>query len=473
MDVFVKNITGDIFVGKVWNEVTTVYPDFTHPNASKYWSKQFERFYSEIKFDGAWIDMNEPANFLDGQGNGCPNTTYDFPQYVPGGVEPLHTHTLCMSSKHHESIHYNIHSVYAFNEAIITNKLLKTLLNKRPFVISRASFAGLGHYSGNWNGDILSTWDDMRWSIPYILNFNMFGVSMAGADICGFEENTTIELCSRWSALGAFYPFSRNHNSNDTIEQDPVILGPQVTAAAKQSLTTRYFLLPFLYTLFYKSHVYGDPVVRPLFFEYPTDPKTFAIDEQFLWGRSLMIIPILYPNVSNVNGYFPNDTWYDYYTGKMYVERGSNILIHVPIDRVHLAIRGGFILPAQFPSDTTTKSRLNGFFLIVALNDSKMAEGELFWDDGDSLDSLESSKYNIIEFKAYNNYLKTIPVMKGYDKMPKLETVKVLGCERKPKSILANGVVVSFQYNKYNQVLRIFLPKLSLLNPNEVKILFI
>jgi len=123
---------------------------------------------------------------------------------------------------------------------------------------------------------------------------------MVGADICGFNGNTTVELCSRWQELGAFYPFSRNHNSDDDMDQDPASLGPVVIAAAKNSLEKRYALLPYLYTLFFKAHIYGDTVVRPLFFEFPNDAISYEIETQFLWGSGLMIVPTLYENATSV-----------------------------------------------------------------------------------------------------------------------------------------------------------------------------
>lgn len=88
-----------------------------------------------------------------------------------------------------------------------------------------------------------------------------------GADICGFNGNTTTALCNRWMQLGAFYPFSRNHNTDDGIDQDPVALGDLVVKSSKKALAVRYSLLSYLYTLFWEAHSSGTTVARPLFFE--------------------------------------------------------------------------------------------------------------------------------------------------------------------------------------------------------------
>ena len=177
---------------------------------------------------------------------------------------------------------------------------MKTTLNKRPFIISRSTAPGHGHFGHHWTGDIVSDWSSMRWSISSILNFNLFGIPMVGADICGFNGNTTEELCARWHQLGAFYTFARNHNTDDAIDQDPAALGPYVIQAAKYALLVRYAHLPYLYTLFYNVHQNGGTVLRPLFFEFPGDQNSYKIDTQFMWGRSMMIAPALLPNQKKV-----------------------------------------------------------------------------------------------------------------------------------------------------------------------------
>lgn len=184
----------------------------------------------------------------------------------------------------------------------------------------------------------------------------MFGIPFVGADICGFNGNTTVELCARWSQLGAFYPFSRNHNSDDTTEQDPVILGPTVVTAAKNALEIRYSLLPYLYYLFYDSHVNGKTVARPLFYEFPEDVTTHLLEIEFMWGSCILFVPVLDEGKTSVEGYFPAGTWYDWNTNETLIAKsGLKKTLNAPLDVIPLFIRGGCILPTQAPRATTTE----------------------------------------------------------------------------------------------------------------------
>ncbi|KAI4475513.1 hypothetical protein M0802_015126 [Mischocyttarus mexicanus] len=267
--IFIKDsISNKPFKGKVWSNGLTVWPDFTHPKAKDYYLNMMQDMHNKFKYDGAWIDMNEPSNFYNGHKNGCINNELDNPEFKPMIMgNKLSVKTLCMNAKHYLGPHYNLHNTYGTSHAIATNYALTNIRNKRPFIISRSTWVGHGKYAGHWSGDVFSTWHDLKMSIPEILNFNLFQIPMVGADICGFNGNTTPALCNRWMQLGAFYPFARNHNSDSTIEQDPVALGDLVVKSSKRAFTIRYWLLPYLYTLFYRAHMYGETVARPLFFE--------------------------------------------------------------------------------------------------------------------------------------------------------------------------------------------------------------
>ena len=249
---------------------------------------------------------------MDGSVFGCPQSSVEDPPYLPHMVNNavLRYRTMCLTARHFAGLSYNIHNLYGLTEAIATRQALTTIRpKKRPFIISRSTFVGQGGYSGVWSGDIASTWQSLQQSIPSILNFNMFGIPLVGADICGFNGNTTKDLCQRWQQVGAFYPFSRNHNSLGNIDQDPAAFDTDVIQSSRRALLIRYQLLPLYYTLFYHASTRGETVVRPLFFEFPQDRSTFDIDWQFLVGSHLMISPVLTPDTSEIDAYFPAGRW--------------------------------------------------------------------------------------------------------------------------------------------------------------------
>lgn len=237
-----------------------------------------------------------------------------------------------------------------------------------------------------------------------ILSLNIFGVPIIGADICGFLGNTNVELCARWQSLGAFYPFSRNHNDIASIEQDPPAVGPVVVSATKYSLNIRYSLLPLLYTELFKASTDGRPVVKALSLLFPADPNTYDIENQFLWGDSVMIIPIVNQGQTQTNAYLPAGVWYDYVAQNVVSDsanEGRYLKMDIPLDRIGVLIRGGQILFTQKPELTTGATRKNSFDLVVALDERRQAEGSLYFDDGQDFRIATNKNYNFANFYVH------------------------------------------------------------------------
>jgi len=246
-----------------------VYPDYFHPNIRKYWGDLIKDFHKVIEFDGLWMDMNEPSNFVIGKVGGCSKNKWDYPPYKPrifGNV--MADKTVCMNAKQYgNQLHYNVHSLYGWSQALVTFAAARKSTGKRSIVITRSTFPSSGKYAGHWLGDNRATWDQLHASIIGMLEFNLFGILYVGADVCGLFESPTSEMCLRWMQLGAFYPFYRSHNGIEYKPQDPTAFGEEFAINASKVLQTRYRLLPFLYTLFYEAKRRGSTVVRPLMHE--------------------------------------------------------------------------------------------------------------------------------------------------------------------------------------------------------------
>ncbi|CAC5378647.1 GAA [Mytilus coruscus] len=452
-----------------------VFPDFTNNRTFDYWTQLVKSFHEEVQFDGMWIDMNEISNFVAGSINSCPKNSIEDPPYVPGPINScpknsiedppyvpdvaegsLRFSTICATSQQNLSISYNVHNLYGLTETEATYTALKTVRNKRPFIISRSTYAGQGYYGGHWSGDNFATYHDMAMSIPEMLNFNMFGISMIGADICGFQLDTTEDLCQRWYQLGAFYPFSRSHNSVGLKPQDPASFSQDLIESTKTAYMIRYSLLPYLYTLFHKSHMMGETVARPLFFEFPKDKNTYSIDSQFLWGSSLMISPALAKGTTSIGAYFPSGVWYDWYTGGALHSNGSVVKLAAPANKINLHVRGGSIITLQDPDLTTTLSRKNKFSLVVSLDDNGTAEGDHFWDDGDTIDTHPMGKFNMIRFHSSKNIVTNNVMYAGYTDEPMLlRSIVVFGVLHKPTTVKFNGMAISqFTYDDNLHVLK-------------------
>ncbi|KAK7508259.1 hypothetical protein BaRGS_00000498, partial [Batillaria attramentaria] len=391
-------------LGYVWPKGKVAFPDFFKDATRQAWKELVVEHHARLVTDGLWIDMNEPANFGTNEVRPfnwpedarpywslkCGGNEWDEPPYRPRDNDrkvKLSDKTLCMVGVQGESgeyRHYDVHNLYGWSETPISLDAARAATGERSIVISRSTFPGSGKYAGHWLGDNYSAWAELRRSIIGMLEFNLFGIPYVGADICGFMGDTTFELCLRWMQLGAFYPFSRNHNAIGQKDQHPSVFGSEFAAASREILEVRYWLLPYLYTLFHEVHTQGGTVVRPLHHEFPTDVNTLGMNGQFLWGPALLISPILNEGAVQLNYYLPAGRWYDFYTGAMKSGPSQEFTSVTRFSKPALHVRGGYVLPTQRPANNTHFSRQNPFTLRVYLDDSDTASGSLFWDDGKS-----------------------------------------------------------------------------------------
>ncbi|XP_063674630.1 lysosomal alpha-glucosidase-like [Bolinopsis microptera] len=462
-DVFIKNSTGELLIGNVWPG-DTVFPDFLHPGTADWWSNQLTKFSKTVQYDGIWIDMNEPASFYDGSSVGCPwSDTLEEPPYLPGVRSSLQWQTLCMTAQQHQYFHYDVHNLYGWSESRATRSgLLSQRPSNRTFVLSRSTFVGSGRWAAHWTGDIRSTWSDMRATIPGLINMNMYGIPLVGADICGFEGDSNKELCIRWSQLGAYYPFSRNHNTIFAIPQEPTAWGTEATAIIRRALLYRYRLILYLYNLFVQSHSDGTPVMQALFMQFPGQEFTYDLDRQFMLGAGIMVCPTLEEGAETVWIYFPPATWYSVWDLEL-VSEGGEVVSHfpAPLDTINVFVRGGTVLPVVIETEgetPTAEQVLSSPHISVHcyLDQEGEATGTLFVDDGYSED--RNRPVHQVKFTVSQQQLTISPVTTG-EMVRVVSSVKIAGVVlvgEKVEVLVGAGVQQHVSYNSDTLLLTVY-----------------
>lgn len=385
---FVKKADGSEFVGIVWPG-PAVFPDFTRAQTREWWGGLYKDFVQD-GVAGFWNDMNEPAVF-DGPGKTMPLTNIHRIE-EPGFATRTATHS-------------EIHNIVGLENARATYEgLLKLRPDERPFVLTRATFAGGQRYGFTWTGDNSSTWNHLRLATQQLLNLGLSGISFVGDDIGGFNGSPPPDLLTRWIEVGAFNPMYRDHTTKGSLPQEVWVHGPEQEAIRRRYIETRYRLLPYIYTLAEESSRTGIPMVRPIFLEFPevfTPPSNgFGnLDTEFLLGPSLLVAP--QPFAETLDDYvlsLPKGQWYDFWTGRKTVTpppepsiveiataRPGTVFpvipkIHPVLDTLPVYVRGGSILPMQ-PLIENTDETPNGP-LELRVYPGAQCSGSLYQDDG-------------------------------------------------------------------------------------------
>lgn len=316
---FVKAADGTVYVNEVWPG-DAVFPDFGRQKVRQWWAKNC-KYLVDLGVSGIWDDMNEPASFRG---------------EIPGDV--------VFHNEEEASTHNKMHNVYGHNMAKATYEGLKKYSGKRPFVITRAAYAGTQKFSTVWTGDNQSLWPHVQMMIPQLCNLGLSGFSFAGTDIGGFGADTTPELLTRWIEGALFSPLYRNHAALGTRSQEPWVFGESTLSIYRKYLKLRYRFIPYLYDEFYRETQTGLPVMRPLVLNYENDPHVYNLNDEYMVGEDILTAPVVQQGQTKRAVYLPKGEWIDFWNGVEY-SGGNTILVDAPIDKLPLFIKKDTILP--------------------------------------------------------------------------------------------------------------------------------
>ncbi|MEG9434307.1 DUF5110 domain-containing protein [Terriglobus sp. ADX1] len=458
-DHFVKNPDGTTYVGTVWPG-PSVFPDYTQARTRQWFGTLYKDFVAD-GVAGFWNDMNEPAVFR-----------------YPSKTMPLET-------QHHidepgflkrTASQREIHNIYGLlNSKATYDGVLKLRPNERPYVMTRATYAGGQRYAVTWTGDNSSTWNHLRMTIPQLTNLGLSGFSFAGADVGGFAGSPPADLLTKWLEVAAFQPIDRDHSAKGTRMHEPWVDGPEQEALRKRYIEERYRLLPYLYTVAEETSRNGMPMMRPLFVEFPhatADGNPMDLltgGAEYMLGPSLLIAPNPSPEeVAEYELHLPPGIWYDYWTGKPAgsadtlkardaevrdaLLQQQRIMLKPDLATVPVFVRGGAILPLQPLVQSTDETPQGPLTLRVYVpRAGEVCQGDVYTDDGHSLNYRSGQFYRLhiscttkqddtlsIEFKApegiYQPWFKQI-------------RVEVTGQAHVPSHATINGRTTTIQSN--------------------------
>ncbi|WP_263358377.1 glycoside hydrolase family 31 protein [Acidicapsa ligni] len=389
-DHFVHNPDGSVYSGIVWPG-PSVFPDFTQKSSRDWWGTLYADFAGR-GVAGFWNDMNEPALFEVASKTMPDNVQHRIDE--PGFAKRTATHL-------------EIHNVFGMENSRGTYEGLRKISpDVRPFVLTRASYAGGQRYSATWTGDNSSTWNHLRQTTPQLINLGLSGFGMSGADVGGFAGSPQPELLTKWLEIAAFHPIDRDHTSMGTYPQEPWEDGTtQDLNLRRHAIEERYKLMSYIYTTAEEMSRTGIPIMRPLFLEFPEaskdrHPLDLNTNNEFLMGPDLLVAPSPYPDtLDDYEAVLPPVGWYNYWTGEKIHVQGQEamrvgndnvpdndlqIFLHPSVDAVPVFARAGSIIPIQ-PLVQSTMDKPEGPLTLRVYPPSaagQTCEGSLYLDDG-------------------------------------------------------------------------------------------
>ena len=319
--------------------------------------------------------------------------------------------------------------------------------DRRVFVMTRSAFAGQQRYAGGlWSGDVTSSWDMLRKQIPLCLNYTMTGAPYINTDIGGFfcgryggqnapKNPNYQELYVRWMQFGLFCPVFRSHGADAPREIYQFgKKGEPVYDAIEACIRLRYSLLPYIYSMAWGVTHEGGSYMRALVYDFPGDQRTWNLTDEFLFGSSLLALPITKPQYTDegtnpsrgvdfsksvsATKYLPKGTdWYDFYTERRYTG-GQDIDLQTPFAQAPMMVRAGAILPLAPVVQYAAQRQWDELEVVVYPGSD--GTFTLYEDEGDSY-RYEQGAYSTIPMK-WNDKKRELTIQRRQGQFPGMLT---------------------------------------------------
>ncbi|VBB05792.1 Hypothetical protein LUCI_1003 [Lucifera butyrica] len=331
------------------------FVDFTNGKGRELWKKHLKKAIVSLGVTSIWNDNNEYE-----MNNLAAVCHYEGLKQKAGALRPIMPNLMA---------------------AMAQEAVLEVDPDIRPYIVSRAGFAGIQRYAQTWAGDNNTSWKSVKFNIPVILGMGLSGVANQGCDIGGFfGPAPEPELFVRWVQNGIFQPRFSIHSCNtDNTVTEPWMY-PSYTQYIKSAIQLRYRLIPYLYSLLFEASDEGAPIMRPLVYEFQNDCNAWEESFDFMLGSSLLVANVLEKGAKTRRVYLPAGAdWIDWYTKERYAG-GQTIEVNVSLSSIPMFIRSGAIIPMSEELMNIHTDAVETLHLLV--EPSQEAEFVLYDDDG-------------------------------------------------------------------------------------------
>jgi len=349
-----------------------------------------------------------------------------------------------------------VHNVYGHTwTKMLFEKYAQYYPSKRLFSLNRSGFAGTQRYSiFPWSGDVRRSWSGLRAQLQVMLGMSMSGIPYAHGDAGGFAGGDgDNELYIRWLEFAAYTPIFRPHGTAlfdvDTsvfsFPSEPALLDSPYNSIARSIVQKRYQLLPYNYTLAWRQARYGEPLVRPLYYQFPTDTTAVHTEDEFMWGNDILVAPVIEKDLTTRKVYLPAGKWYDEKNGTLL--EGSQT-IECDVTRFHIPRfikEGSFV--CQYASVASNTQGLSGNEITLLYIPSATPTHEyLYQDDGADKNAMLKNQFELLSFSSSGIKEQGVQiritsnggVYKGKNASQKF-SLFIPGLEEVPKAVFING----------------------------------
>lgn len=416
--------------------------DFTRPGVADWWGNLQQKPLS-VGVRGFWTDMGEPAW-----------SNEDAPDRL--------------QMKHYLGMHDEIHNVYGLTwDKVVKEQFEKHNPGKRVFQMTRAAYAGLQRYTFGWSGDsgngndVLDGWSNLAGQIPLALSAGMGGIPFWATDISGYcgdirDYPAMAELYVRWLQFGVFNPLSRaHHEGNNAVE--PWLFGTEAERISKAAIELKYRLFPYIYSYAGEAHATGMPIMRAMLLEFPKDANGYTAEEQFMFGKELLIAPVVKKAARSKKIYLPEGTWIDFNNPVVQYEGGKTIDYTAPLDVIPMLVKKGSIIPMmpvmQYIHEKTDYTKT---LLVYPPDEGQQTSFRLYEDDGETTAYLNQqhciTEISCLAAKDKVEVMVNAPVSNGYTPEGKGSWEIRMQLDVKPKQVLVNKKKQRFSWDAVSRI---------------------